>query len=112
MPPVSTTPVVHLSCKYLREFSKKFETAQKGLGEAESWRKPEIENFVVLSLYGNKSSGYKANWWTSTCYPSPVKETGAERAKAGSLKMNTALDSWVQYKSGPGGGTSMKKEYS
>jgi hypothetical protein len=27
LPPVSTTPVANLSCEYLREFSKKFETA-------------------------------------------------------------------------------------
>jgi hypothetical protein len=26
MPPVSMTPVVYLSCEYLHEFSKKFET--------------------------------------------------------------------------------------
>ncbi len=45
-------PFVTLSNEYLREFSKKFETALmlRGLGETDSWKKPEVENLVALSL--------------------------------------------------------------
>ncbi len=44
-----------LSCEYLREFSKKFKTVLmvyscRGLGETDSWKKPEFENLLTLSL--------------------------------------------------------------
>ncbi len=39
------------SWEYLREFSNKFETVLLGsLGETDSWKKPELENLVALSL--------------------------------------------------------------
>jgi hypothetical protein len=34
LPPVSLTPVVPLTCEYLREFSKKFETVLMGYSGA------------------------------------------------------------------------------
>jgi hypothetical protein len=40
LPPVSTTPVVHLVCKYLRKFFKKIHNSHggilKGVGETDS----------------------------------------------------------------------------
>jgi hypothetical protein len=43
-----------LSCGYLQEFPKKFETALMGysgaLGKLKHEKKPEVENLVVLSL--------------------------------------------------------------
>ncbi len=54
LPPVSMTPVAILSCEYLREFSKKIRNdlngILRGLGETDSWIKPEVENLVTLSL--------------------------------------------------------------
>ncbi len=43
-----------LSREYLSEFSKKIRNARNGilrcLGETDSWKKPEVENLVTLSL--------------------------------------------------------------
>jgi hypothetical protein len=54
LPPVSTTPVLHLE---LRISPRIFEKIQKGpnvllrgLGETDSWKEPEVENLVTLSL--------------------------------------------------------------
>ncbi len=52
--PLSLTPGCTLICEYLREFSKKFEMTPmlffRVLGEGDSWKKPEVENLVTLSL--------------------------------------------------------------
>jgi hypothetical protein len=43
-----------LSCEYLREYSKKFETVfmeySGAGGETDSWKQPEAKNLVTLSL--------------------------------------------------------------
>ncbi len=46
LPPVWCT----LSCEYLREFSKKFETALMDFGGNWFMKKPEVENLVTLSV--------------------------------------------------------------
>jgi hypothetical protein len=54
LPPVSLTPVVHLECEYLHEFSKKFETALMvylgAWGKLIHEKKPEVEKLVTVSL--------------------------------------------------------------
>ncbi len=54
LPPVSMTPVVHLD---LRISPRNFEKIRndpnviiRGLGEGDSWKKPEAKNLVTLSL--------------------------------------------------------------
>jgi hypothetical protein len=51
---VSTTPVVHLdlwiSPQILEKIWNDTNGILKGLGETDSWKKPEVENFVALSL--------------------------------------------------------------
>ncbi len=55
LPPVSTAPLVNLE---LRISPRIFETIRngpygilRGLGETDSWKKPEVENLVALSLF-------------------------------------------------------------
>jgi hypothetical protein len=53
-PPVSLTPVVHLDLRIsLRIFEKIRDDPNviiRGLGEGDSWKKPEAKNLVTLSL--------------------------------------------------------------
>ncbi len=54
-PPVSTTPVVHLELRISpRIFEKNRNGPLRGLKEAESWKKPEVENLGTLSLSRNE----------------------------------------------------------
>jgi hypothetical protein len=57
LPPVSTTPVVHLEHLELRISPQIFEKITdgpngiiRGLGETDSRKKPEVENLVALSI--------------------------------------------------------------
>jgi hypothetical protein len=53
LPPLSLIPAAILSCEYLREFSKKFETVligYSGAGGKLIHKKPEAKNLVTLSL--------------------------------------------------------------
>ncbi len=54
LPPVSLTRWQTLSWEYLREFLKKIRNDPNGilwgLGETDSWKKPEVKNLVTLSL--------------------------------------------------------------
>ncbi len=63
-----------LSCEYLREFSKKFRYDPngifRGMGETDSWKKPEVENLMTVPLISNffawpsffVGSGTKMTW--------------------------------------------------
>ncbi len=54
LPPVSTTPVVHLKLRISpRIFEKNWNGRNgilRGLGETDSWKKPDVEDLVTLSL--------------------------------------------------------------
>ncbi len=54
LPPVSLTPVVHLEPRISPRIFEKIRNGRKGilrcLGETDSWKKPEVENLVTLSL--------------------------------------------------------------
>jgi hypothetical protein len=52
LPPVSLTPVVHLDLRISpRIFGKiRNDPNVRGLGEGDSWKKPEAKNLVTLSL--------------------------------------------------------------
>ncbi len=54
LPPVSTAPVVHLELWIFPQNFLKIQNRPngilKGLGETDSWKKPEIEHLVALSL--------------------------------------------------------------
>jgi hypothetical protein len=54
LPPVSTTPVVHLDLRISPRIFEKIWNDPKviirGLGEGDSWKKPEAKNLVTLSL--------------------------------------------------------------
>ena len=54
LPPVSTTPVVHPELLISPQIFEKIWNGPngipKGLGETDSWKKPEVENLVTLSL--------------------------------------------------------------
>ncbi len=51
LPPVSTTPVVHLEPRISPRTFEKFLNGCNGcLGETDSWKKPAVENLVTLSL--------------------------------------------------------------
>ncbi len=54
LPPVSTTPVVHLELRISPQILEKIWNGPnvifKGLGETDSWKKPEVKNLVSLSL--------------------------------------------------------------
>jgi hypothetical protein len=54
LPPVSTTPVLHLELQISPQIFEKIWNGPygllRGLGETESWKNPEIENLVTLSL--------------------------------------------------------------
>jgi hypothetical protein len=63
LPPVSRTPVVHLELRIFPRIFEKILTGPKGilrgLGKLIHEKKPEVENFVALSLYtstGNLAS--------------------------------------------------------
>jgi hypothetical protein len=59
LPPVSTTPVVHLEPQISPRIFKKIRNGRNGtlrcLGETDSRKKPEVENLVALSLQGLSS---------------------------------------------------------
>ncbi len=54
LPPVSLTPVVHLEPRISPRIFEKIRNGRNGilrcLGETDSWKKPEVENLVTLSL--------------------------------------------------------------
>ncbi len=54
LPPVSTTPVVHLELRISPRIFEKNRNGSNGipraLGETDSWKKPEVKNLVTLSL--------------------------------------------------------------
>jgi hypothetical protein len=54
LPPVSLTPVVHLELRISPRIFEKIRNDPKvnirGLGEGDSWKKPEAKNLVTLSL--------------------------------------------------------------
>jgi hypothetical protein len=54
LPPVSTTPVVNLELQISPGIFKKIRNGPngvlRGLGETDSWKKPEVENLVALSI--------------------------------------------------------------
>ncbi len=54
LPPVSTTPLVYFELRITPRILKKNWDGPKGflggLGETDSWKKPEVENLVALSL--------------------------------------------------------------
>ena len=55
LPPVSATPVVNLelpiSPRLLEKIWNGLNGILRGLGETDSWKKPEVKNLVALSLY-------------------------------------------------------------
>ncbi len=54
LPPVSLTPVVHLDLRISPRIFEKIRNDSnviiRGLGEGDSWKKPEAKNLVTLSL--------------------------------------------------------------
>jgi hypothetical protein len=52
LPPVSTTPLVHLEPQISLRIFEKIWNGRNGilrwLGETDSWKKPEVENLVTL----------------------------------------------------------------
>ncbi len=54
LPPVSLTPVVHLEPRISPRILEKIWNGRNGIlrcfGETDSWKKPEVENLVTLSL--------------------------------------------------------------
>ncbi len=54
LPPVSMTPVVNLELRISPQIFEKILNGpngiRRGLGETDSWKKPEVENLVALSL--------------------------------------------------------------
>jgi hypothetical protein len=54
LPPVSLTPVVHLDLRISPRIFEKIRNDSNviisGLGEGDSWKKPEAKNLVTLSL--------------------------------------------------------------
>ena len=54
LPPVSLTPVVHLDLRISPQIFEKIlndpNVIIRGLGEGDSWKKPEAKNLVTLSL--------------------------------------------------------------
>jgi hypothetical protein len=54
LPPVSTTPVVHLELQISPRIFEKIQNGPnsifRGLGETDPSRKPEVKNLVALSL--------------------------------------------------------------
>jgi hypothetical protein len=54
LPPVSTTPVVHLDLRISPRIFEKIRNDPnviiRGLGEGDSWKKPEAKNLVTMSL--------------------------------------------------------------
>ncbi len=54
LPPVSTAPVVHLELRISPRIFEKIRNGPIGilrdLGESDSWKKPDVENLVALSL--------------------------------------------------------------
>jgi hypothetical protein len=54
LPPVSLTPVVHLdlqiSPRIFEKIRNELNAIISGLGEGDSWKKPEAKNLVTLSL--------------------------------------------------------------
>jgi hypothetical protein len=54
LPPVSTTTVVHFELQISKRIFEKIRNGPKGIlrgyGETNSWKKPEVENLVALSL--------------------------------------------------------------
>jgi hypothetical protein len=54
LPLVSTTTVVHLELRISPRILEKIQNGPKGilrgLGETDSWKKPEVENLMTLSL--------------------------------------------------------------
>ncbi len=54
LPPMSMTPVVHLELQISLWIFEKIwngpNVILRGLGETDSWKKPEVENLVTLSL--------------------------------------------------------------
>ncbi len=50
LPPVSLTPVVHLEPRISLRIFEKIWNGLKCLRETDSWKKPEVENLVTLSL--------------------------------------------------------------
>ncbi len=49
LPPVSLTPVVNLE-QIFEKIRNDPNGTLRGLGETDSWKKPEVENLVKLSL--------------------------------------------------------------
>jgi hypothetical protein len=64
LPPVSTTPVVHLELRISPQIFAKIWNAPNGiiraLGETDSWKKPEAKNLVTLSLQEKRRPGHSA----------------------------------------------------
>ncbi len=54
LPPVSLTPVANLKLQISPRIFEKIRNDPhgilRGLGETDSWKKPEVENLVTLSL--------------------------------------------------------------
>ncbi len=54
LPPVSLTPVANLKLRISPRIFEKIRNDPngilRGLGETDSWKKPEVENLVTLSL--------------------------------------------------------------
>ncbi len=63
LPPVSTTPVVHLDLRISPRICEKIWNGPNGklrrVGETDSWKKPEVENPVTLSLKTIKGAEVK-----------------------------------------------------
>ncbi len=57
LPPVSLTPVANLDLRISPQIFEKIRNdptgIPRGLGETDSWKKPEVENLVTLSLLGS-----------------------------------------------------------
>ena len=60
LPPVSLTPVANLELRISPRIFEKIRNDPngilRGLGETDSWKKPEVENLVTLSLLGAQES--------------------------------------------------------
>ncbi len=81
LPPVSTTPVVHLELRIYQGIFKKIWNGPNGilryLGETDSWKKPEVENLVTLSYKGTESRNFLFQVFHESSFPKPLKITAS-----------------------------------
>ncbi len=79
LPPVSKTPVVHLEPWISPRIFEKVRNGRNGilrcLGETDSWKKPEVENLVTLSLSILKRIHIKTEFEFLHCKPSIKRKT-------------------------------------